>query len=620
MKKRLFPSLIGVLTATSLLIPCARAGDGALFDGGSQSDGTIVAAAKAKKYSPVAAPASKPIDSDWVEDVGQAPGGDPGSADQDRFRENFQNRTLENICRLVRITGQLRYKPLSFIGIQIGARRSLRRYPDGSLALVDEQPVRFAVDYNQELVKLSDKLTVGMFFGGHFDGQSTVVLPLKNPSCSSLKVLLNPTKMNSIIPLTGFKDIVTRSKFKDRMAKRIATMEVGEVWKMPIKPAVGWGPNVTVPIGEASFNVHWQWWKASGESISLKKLSADQVRFRFRLDRSKSTEKGASVQGSVTADDMGIGGRFAYKELMSLFNQYFRANISGGLSTSEGREAILEYVLNPNVPEQMEALVKVAAGDISALDSIKKMLKHTDKLLSSDANTREGLERMKEEHDEKLGSEATFAGADVYKRDGAHVNGHFPFLFRYDWSQSEGSKERMVLIDEKGGEIKLYPASEHSARGIAEVPILGDLDRFEKSSGVQVYTYKDKTGVHETANAVYIQQRAFTREGQWAPNGMLSQINDVMRYVGVRGKGTDPRKEVPLPAFRATVTPAVAKSLSPKSITPGATPLLYAKGMSAFTLIFSRKAIQDIINTPPTEVVAAYHNALGEAEKAVFGQ
>jgi hypothetical protein len=568
---------------------------------------------------PIFAHAADPIgvpvgDSDWIEaDPKQSHPEDPGSVDRDRFREGFQNRTLDSICRLVQISADLKLNPLGFVGIQIGAHRSLRRYADGKLALVDEQPVKLSLGYSQELVKLSDKATTGAFFSASFDGRSTVILPLKDSSCKALKTVLNPLRLKSIMPLSGFKDLAKRRDFSRKMAERIMAMEQDEVWKLPVKPTVGWGPSVTVPVGEASFSAHWTFSTSRGESVTLKRLGPTQVRYRFRIDSVKITDKGAGVSGAITAADMGVEGKFVYSQLVGLFNQYFRANIAANAVKANGREIILEYVLDPTDPAQMEALVRAAVGDISVLDTVKNMIRRTDKLLAGDEDTREGLERLRDEHDEKLDSEATFAAGDVYQRPSENFHLHIPFLFRLDAERSDAGRERIVLLDEKGGEIHLFPAQARLARGFADVPVLGDLDRFEKSSGVQVYTYQDKNGTRDTANAVFIEQRAFTREGPWTPNGMLESVNGVMRYAGMRGAGVDARKELPLPAFPSKDEHAVV-SHSPKGI-DSTHPILYEKGMSAFTLILSRKAIQDILRTGPDDVRAACAGALKEAKR-----
>ena len=57
--------------------------------------------------------------------------------------------------------------------------------------------------------------------------------------------------------------------------------------------------------------------------------------------------------------------------------------------------------------------------------------------------------------------------------------------------------------------------------------------------------------------------------------------------------GVNARKELPLPPFPSKDARAVV-SHSPKGISTDH-PILYEKGMSAFTLVLSRKAIQDIL-------------------------
>lgn len=477
--------------------------------------------------------------------------------------------------------------------------------------------MRFSVGETLELVELGEKATLGALFSARFDGVSTVVLPLEDSSCKALKKALNPLSLKGVVPLAGLKDLVSKSELKARVAGRIAEMKTGEVWKLPVEPSVAWGPSVTAPLGtNATVHAHWTFRTARGQSVSLKRLSESQVRFRYRVDAVKLEEKALAVSGSVTADDLGVGGRLAYKQAISLFNQYFKARIGVSGLEASGREILLEYVLDPRDPAQMEALVKAAAGDLSVLGALKAMFKSTGKLLASDEAARESLEKLKEEHDGDLGTEATFAAGNVYDRRATSFDIHVPFLFRFDSRRSSEGSERITLLDEKGGSVHLYPAHDRIARGLLEIPILGDLDRYERSSSVAVYAYSDAEGRRDSPNAVYLEQRAFTREGAWTPNAMLESINEVMRWTGARAGKADASKELPVARFRS-VEPPGPKPSSPKFAEVRRS-VLYEKGMSDFTLILSRKAIADILAASKEDVRAAYVAALSEAEKKLF--
>src|SRR5581483_2985769 len=127
-----------------------------------------------------------------------------------------------------------------------------------------------------------DGASLSLTFGAGVQGQSVVVRPLgEKKSCKELGKLLNVFDFKTAIPLK---------------AERIARMETGEVWRLPLTVSISATPAVGVPVApQTTVSLHLGASDNGTVTATLYRMGPKQLRFRFRLQRAFIREAGGSA-------------------------------------------------------------------------------------------------------------------------------------------------------------------------------------------------------------------------------------------------------------------------------------------------------------------------------------
>jgi len=567
----------------------------AFFDGSS-----AVHAARFDLASvPAAAPAAPPApsgskesdfsttaevpDSEWVleESPGEPiPERGPSAPERMRFWDRLQDRAFDDICRGIqlRVNKDVSLEPL---GVGVRVERTLRRYPNKTVALVDAARLAVSLGHSQKLLSLAEGLPLPLTLEGRAEGTAYVIRPLgSTKSCSEIGKLINILDFKTVIPVSP---------------ERIGAMRVGELWKLPLVLRATARLSAQAPAGPATLTVSLGLSQEETASVSLLRLREDAVRLRLRLDRARILDAGGAVQLTIPlGDPLGLqtAGNFLERELdrqiARQINRFLVASLGLSQWKRDGRKVLLEFVLDPRDPQQVQALADFIEGDLEVLSLLLRIAHAATNPFIRDGSASEYLDRLREGYVRKLGADSTFAGADDYQRKGKDFNLWLPFLYSHESSSNRESDR--IVGDENDVALHMHQASSRKTHAWIDVPFLGQVVKSRSEHTVYSFTQVDSKGFGDGAMLAYIQQEGFLRHSEATVREMVGRVNEILRYAGTRGEGENPRFQLPLEAM---IPPRPAPPPKPLPRDPAAGPPpspLYRSALTAFTLVFKRSS------------------------------
>jgi len=561
--------------------------------------------------------------SDWVsldpdDDLGDD---DPASGDDDRFWDRLNDRAFDQICKSIKLKAKQKIDIAEYGQTGIEVQRRLRRYPTGTFAIVDRAKIGLDLNHSENLVDLTKDIGLFFRFGASWEGESTVVRPLAGKkSCDELDTLLKIWKFKTILPAK---------------TKRVQEMAIGEVWKMPIRLRMGVGVGGSLASEDIPITIHFGRDKEGSATVSLYRMADDKLRFRLRLEQATIHVKGVDVVYNVPAVEFGLPSVevFLVKQLVGLIdkqlarelNNYTAARLGLSSNKRDGNRLLLEYILDPNDDAQMEKLMRVLRGDLHTLSVLRRMVTNSLSILRDDRKARAKLDSLKKEYGGNLGTEETFAGFDEYERDRGNFRFMLPFIV--DHRSSDGlDKDRYVIADDEGTEVRVHRATDGDETAWFDLPFLGQMVKHNEQKTAQVFTFKDATGAESDPVAVFVHQEGFLRHNARTAKRMVKKADDVMKYAGVAGQGTNSRTRLPvenlfpeeeISEMRRRMKTGGRRSsgsrFEDKKVYDD-----YKRGVMTFSLAFGAKAVRDIVFAPADKVLKAYANTLSGDDQKIM--
>lgn len=609
-----------LLAALILAAPaiCAASPDdyGMLFDG----RGKASLPSSASVF--IAPPTAKPVrvgGSDWyAADPNEAADDrNPSAPEKTRFWEGLQKSVMD-ACRGVDLS--VDQEPLVGGVLRVGGRlsRSMMRYADGRLAVLDEFSPKVGIGYTPTLWSGDPGLAAQLYVGADMTGQSLIVrrAPKGVSSCKQLLKLANPLSVKTVLPAK---------------AKRLHDMEEGELWKMGLAFKFGFQPAVTAGGQYVAVILYWGALHENRENLSLYRMAPDKLRLRLRLDRADISTKGGSVVGTVTAGQLGlqVADDFLANALGSTvsgvldkvinraiaheISSYLRAAVDVSEHKRTGEQTVLEFILDPNDQTQMEAVTRLMKGDFLSLKALARLVHPKDGPQVVDERGR--LETWKGDKAAEIGKEPTFAGIDKYKKDMKRFHFKLPIIWDHQttWNKSD---ERITLLDKSGSKINVYETEKRGSNKFIEIPILGNLTAHDKWRSAQTFTSRDKDGKAQTPAFMYVQQEGFHHENAASARDMARGADQIMRLAGTHGNGENAGTKLPVDELFPQPAPAERDHLRERDQSPSEPG--YRGAVTALTVVLNQKAVQDILRASAAEVVKCYVNALDDAEKKIM--
>ena len=528
------------------------------------------------------------------------------SAELTGFWEKLKNGVSDPLCKKAEIKLNKEVKIAGDVaGFGGGVRRGIKRYPDGKLALIDEIKLNLSLTLGGEAASLPDVGALNIGLSSRLEGKSQVVRPLESQRfCKEVLEWAKFYELKAVLPSSR---------------KRIVKMEAGEIWKLPLTMSMSFSLGAGANIGQVvNISLSAAVSRESKPSVSLRRLDADHLRLRLRLDRlvvrsvglTASTVElpldalGLESAGALAADILGktvpaaarkyLTAEVFDKLLLKEINKYLAVKLSFGHSRFSGKKLLLEFILNPDDPEQMASLEKFLRGDFGIVNRFLELGLKLDKFAEDDDALAGlgGLEEAAGQTGDALGAASGFAGTDIYNGHSSNAGLQVPVVGNQ--SVAWGSAyHRYQSLGNAGETIHVNQRSRTRSGSGLDIPFAGTLLKHNSQRDVYVLNKENTDGTVTRPVLLYQQYEGLVGRGSPATEGMLERANGVLRYVGVNGNGTDGGNQLPVDDLLSSSR-------------------RYSAGLMGFKLLISEKGVQEIIFAPAQAIMRSYMNMMRE--------
>ncbi|MFH2201644.1 MAG: hypothetical protein ABIJ96_00870 [Elusimicrobiota bacterium] len=540
----------------------------------------------------------------------------PGAPERAGFWDRMQDKAFDQICKNIKLKQGQKLDLPGAGAAGVSVQRYMQRTAAGTFALVDRAEISLDAGYGQSIFD-SPNGPVSISVGASIRGESVVVRPLgTKKSCDELGRLANLFDIKTAVPLSP---------------ERISRMEIGEIWKLPLTLHIGAGIGTGLRFDEVPVAISLGRGKSTRASVTLYRMAEDQLRFRLRVDKMDIRDKGGDIVYSVPGALLGFPEtetvvleqlvRLVNRQIAKTISRYLTARVGLHFGKRQGRQLMIEFVLDPNDAESMAALRQLMRGDLNALSVLQELLRRASRVFDKDQDARQEAGELRDRHAGELGKDASFVGADDYTRDSSRFGFKIPILVDYDRINGR-ERDRIVIVDEKGGQFDVHKADKRNETGLIDVPFLGELHKHNKQRTAQVITYRDAAGKVSEPVAVFVRQEGFLRSNSTTARNMVVEADAIMRLAGTRGEGENAETSLPVDElFPQEELYLPERGGGPRSGDHGGPQAKsYHRGISAFTLVFSQKAIKDILAASVETVYKSFIRTLQDWERRLIAK
>ncbi|MDA8242599.1 MAG: hypothetical protein M0025_00555, partial [Elusimicrobia bacterium] len=362
-------------------------------------------------------------------------------------------------------------------------------------------------------------------------------------------------------------------------------------------------------------------------SVTLFRMSEDKLRFRIRLDRINVKSAGASAGTSFDAGMIGLPAaeNFLVKEidknLVKEFNKYIAFRFGLSTSRAQGKKILLEFIIDPRDPEQVARLVDFLKGDLGIIKKLIQMGIQFNDYSSSDDNAAgaQALQNVDNVAQQGLGLNSTFAGANHFNSTSHAMNIVLPVVLdretsttqRYDRYQAAGADQVLHVNT---------VAKNESVSNI-NVPFIGKIFKHNTSQNFYVVNYEDKAGAVSDAAVVYQRYEGYIKHDERDARGMVKDMNEILKYAGTHGDGTNGDFVVDVDALFPRLT---AEEQNPSCTGADNDPVpctkSYKSAIMSFSLVFTQKAVRDIVNAQSSLIMKAVLNVMEGLDREIVSK
>lgn len=526
-----------------------------------------------------------------------------------RFWEDLTGDALEDLCKSAELDlSKGAYLPEDVLGIKAGIGRYMRRFPNYQIALVDEITFKLSAGYNPSIAEISNTVTGGVLnlkFNGSVEGKSQVVRPLENDSyCKELKTLAKLYQLKSVWPPT---------------VKRINNMRVGEIWKLPLKFefTAGVGLNATVSEG-VKISLSAESKRNFNPSVTLYKMSSDKLRLRLRINRvrAKSLSVGVSaveipVEYLAVWNTENFLSKLVNKTVAKEINETLAARLSFTKTKFSGKKLLLEFICDPNNPEQVALLSKFLRGNFGILQRFVEIGLDFENFAETEdvSIASQDLTQVNQNTSANLNSISSYAGTHYYDGNSTNLNWQVPVIYK-----QEHLKERTNSVyhsTTKDENLNVYKYRDKKQSKMLNLPVLGSTGNHSKQKTTYVVEKDYKDGSSKQPVIMYTQFDGLVRGTGNTAENILDEVNDIVKYVGTKGDGIN------------TSNTLVGEVIFPEKIIneDGKTveaSTFYKSVVTSFNLMINENGVQDIIYAPANVILKAFFNLLDGYDKRIF--
>ncbi|MBU2530152.1 MAG: hypothetical protein KKD35_03840 [Elusimicrobia bacterium] len=527
-----------------------------------------------------------------------------------QFWDDFKKDVWQDICKAAQIELKEGVDLGGIAGIKGKFNRELKQYPDKKIALIDEVGVELTGNVTEEIFNIADNpFNIG--FNMKMEGTSVVVRRLDGIKyCDEILTLLDLRNIKTILPLK---------------AKRIAKMKPGEIWKLPIVFRVGLSGGIGTNFSGLGVNFSLGAAKEKRPSVSLYRMDEKTIRLRVRLDRATFKSVGTSAGFSILAGDIGLFSTenlltdLINNEIAREFNKYLAFKFGLSHNRAKGKKILMEFLLDAQNPEQLERLEDFLRGDLGVLRKLLKMGAQFNEVdvendLQAGADALNNVENVGEE---SLGTQSSFVGSDHFNSAGNSFNIQVPFFY----SRESGSSARYDRYQTMDGDeiLHSHQVSQNVSNAAINIPWLGKRHKRSVRQNMYVVNYEKAGSEVSKPSLVYQRYDGTFRHSESTARGMLEDVNDILKYAGTHGEGTNSDYTIDTDSLFPILAEAEANPQYDEDgfkISPDRRP--YKSAVLSFSMVFTKTAVRDIINAPVESIMRAVFNILeGEDRKII---
>lgn len=513
----------------------------------------------------------------------------------------------DDVCKNAALELNKGGKLAAVAGLEGGFKRYMRKLPDGKVALIDEVKVNLSASLGNAPLRLPDVQGLSVSLAGLLEGKSQVLRALESDRyCKELGTLARLYRVKTVLPAS---------------AGRISRMKNGEIWKLPLTLRMSFGSAIGTTINEVlKVSLSAGITRESKPSVTLYRMDDKNLRLRLRLDRIEVKSVGVSASSvEIPMADIGLWkaenilADLVNKAWAKKINEYIALKLSYEHSRFSGKKLLLEFILDPANPIQMEGLEKLLRGDLGAVRRYVEMGLNFNSF-SDDDDCAGGLGKLEDlagQAGQALDSAASFAGSDIYSGRSNNLNIQVPVLHTQNtgWSSSYN---RYQSLAREGEALHVQQRTAVSEGSSLNIPFAGAVVKYGSRKDIYVINKEGANGRTTGPAMMYQQHEGFIRQGDGAARNMIEKANGVLRYVGANGEGTDQSNTVPADG----IFPPLPEDPDGGPNGPGAK--TYKSAVMSFKLLVSDRGVQDILSAPADAIMKAYINMMRETEGRII--
>lgn len=533
------------------------------------------------------------------------------SSDFARFWEDLTSNVFEDICKAAELDlSQKANLPGDIIGIKLGYKRFMRRFPNSQLALVDEVILKpsLALEFpftEQVNINFANALNISM--NSYVEGRSQVVRPLESDRyCKELKTLIKLYNVKTAWPAT---------------VRRIDGMRLGEIWKLPLVFKITTGLKVSAQAYEAvEFSLGASQEKEFTPSVTLYKMAEDKLRLRVRIGSVKLKKLSASVSTlNIPVESLALWhadnflAKFVNREIAKEINKALSIKFAFTKTHFQGKKIVFEFICNPKDKQQVELLSRFLKGDFGILKRLFELKLSLDSLSDEQTVAEEAAEvqQMAANTNNALHAAHSYAGVNHYDGNTTNINLQLPVVYKRD--KEKRVEHNSYLSAETGDKLNVYKRKEKVRIKAINVPLLGSAVSRSREE-ITYIAQKDKADGTSTGPVfLYNRYDGGSKISASKAAKSLEKVNDILQYVGTRGEGLNALNTI----SRSDILPETVIKEDNTTAEPAN---MYRSVVSNFSLMINESGIQEIIFAPASAIMRAYFNTVSKAYRHVFSK
>lgn len=536
--------------------------------------------------------------------------GNTGSNELLHFWEDLKEDVFDDICKDVEIPIEQDFDLGSIGGIEGKFKRYMKQYPDNKIAVIDEVGVKVNAGHTFTDIFTVDNNPFNIGFSAGLEGKSVVVRKTNEDKyCKNLLKLADLRKVKTILPINE---------------KRIGAMGVNEIWKFPVRMNMGVSGGIGYPVQPwltVGFSLGTS--KEAKPSVTLFRMSEDKLRVRIRLDRITVKHIGASAGTSFDAGMIGLpeAEGFLMKELnktiVKEFNKYLALKFGLSHSRAKGKKILLEFIVDPKNPAQVEKLVDFLKGDLGIIRKLIEMGVRFNDFTDADDNAA-GAQAMQAVNDvaaEGLGLNSTFAGANHFNATSNGSNIMLPILVHRE--ASTGQRYDRYQTTNSDQVLHVHNASKNESVSNINIPVVGKIFKHNTNQNFYVVNYEDKDGKVSDAAVVYQRYEGYIKHDERDARGMVTNMNEILKYAGTQGSGVNSDFMINVDALFPRLDPANATETDEWG-DPVYDTKRYKSAIMSFSLVFTQQAVNSILLADSNTILKAVLNVMEGLDREIL--